>query len=121
MDILKDIKEILVDILDLGDDEITAETYIVRELGAESIDLLELAVSLNSRFEVEVNDGEIFLLRLREYISEAESQAKDVVQYLGERLPFLSRIRIEEIVSDLEGGPTLKVNDLVCYISWKKA
>ena len=61
MEILGGVKEILADILDIEEQEITAETYIVRELGAESIDLLELAISLNARFKVEVNDGEIFL------------------------------------------------------------
>ena len=79
MEILDGVKEILADILDIEKQEITAETYIVRELGAESIDLLELAISLNVRFKVEVNDGEIFLARLREYITEAEEQKKDIV------------------------------------------
>ena len=119
MEILDGIREILADILDIEDQNITADTYIVRELGAESIDLLELAVSLNARFKVEVNDGEIFLARLREYITEAEEQKKDVVQHLAERLPFLAKTRLEEIVLDLDGGPTLKVRDLVSYIEWQ--
>ncbi|MBW1829955.1 MAG: hypothetical protein JRI74_11110 [Deltaproteobacteria bacterium] len=119
MEILDGVKEILADILDIEKQEITAETYIVRELGAESIDLLELAISLNVRFKVEVNDGELFLARLREYITEAEEQQKDVVQHLIVMLPFLTRTRLEEIVSDLEGGPTLKVKDLVSYIEWQ--
>ncbi len=109
----------IADILDIDDQEITSETYIVRDLGAESIDLLELAVSLNSRFNVDVNDGEIFLTRLREYVTEAEDNAKDVVQHLVEMLPFLAEGRIKEIVTDLEGGPTLKVRDLVSYIEWQ--
>ncbi|MBW2216942.1 MAG: hypothetical protein JRF34_07100, partial [Deltaproteobacteria bacterium] len=65
------------------------------------------------------NDGELFLARLREYITEAEEQQKDVVQHLIVMLPFLTRTRLEEIVSDLEGGPTLKVKDLVSYIEWQ--
>ena len=120
MEILAGIKEILADILDIEEREVTPETYIVRELGAESIDLLELAVSLNSRFRIEVNDDEIFLTRLRVHVTEAEEQGKDLVQYLTERLPFLSNGRITEIVADLEGGPTLKVKDLTDYIEWKR-
>ena len=89
MEILDGVKEILADILDIEEQEISAETYIVRELGAESIDLLELAISLNVRFKVEVNDGELFLARLREYITEAEEQHKDIVQHLLVMLPFL--------------------------------
>lgn len=119
MEIFDGIKEMIADILDIDDQEITPETYIVRDLGAESIDLLELAVSLNSRFKVDVNDGEIFLTRLREYVTEAEDKAKDVVQHLKGMLPFLAEGRIVEIVGDLEGGPTLKVRDLVGYIEWQ--
>lgn len=119
MEILEGIKEILADILDIGEQDITPDTYIVRELGAESIDLLELAVSLNDRFKVEVNDGEIFLTRLRAYVTEAEDQGKDLVPYLVERMPFLPKNRIEVIIADLEGGPVLKVRDLVSYIAWQ--
>ena len=120
MEILEGIREILVEILDIGEQDIPPETYIVRELGAESIDLLELAVSLNARFKVEVDDGEIFLTRLRAYVTEAEDRGKDLVPYLVERLPFLSKNRIEAIIADLEGGPTLKVRDLVSYVAWQR-
>ena len=121
MEIFDGIREMIADILDIDNQEITPKTYIVRDLGAESIDLLELAVSLNSRFNVEVNDGEIFLTRLREYVTEAEDKAEDVVQHLVEMLPFLAEDRIKEIVADLEGGPTMKVKDLVSYIEWQLA
>ena len=119
MEIFDGIREMIADILDIDDQEIASETYIVRDLGAESIDLLELAVSLNARFNVDVNDGEIFLTRLREYVTEAEDNAKDVVSHLIDMLPFLAEGRIKEIVADLEGGPTLKVRDLVSYIEWQ--
>jgi hypothetical protein len=42
------------------------------------------------------------------------------VQHLLVMLPFLTGTRLEEIVSDLEGGPTLKVKDLVSYIEWRQ-
>ncbi len=118
MDIFEGIRDILADILDIEEHEILPETYLIRELGAESIDLLELAVSLNARFKVEVRDGDIFLARLRSYVTEAEEQGKDTVRYLMARLPFLSESRIREIVTDLKGGPTLRVKDLVSYVEW---
>ena len=119
MDITVEIKEILSEILDLEEEEITQETYIVRDLGAESIDLLELAVALNSRFHIEVKDDEIFLSSLRLYVTEAEDEGRDVIPYLVERLPFLDKKRVEEIMGDLEDGPTLKVKDLVSYVEWR--
>lgn len=119
MNILEQIKGILIEILDIEDQEITPETYIVRDLGAESIDLLELAVALNSNFNIEVKDDEIFLRTLRLYITESEEQGKDTVQYLMTKFPFLTEGRVEEIVSDLKGGPTLKVKDLISYVAWR--
>ena len=119
MDILKQIKEILIEILDIEGQEITPETYIIRELDAESIDLLELAVALNSRFNIEVKDDELFLRTFRFYMTEAKEQGRDIVQYLVHKFPFLTEKRVEETISDLEGGPTLKVKDLISYVSWR--
>jgi len=116
MDILKEITEILAEILDIENHNISPETYLIRELGAESIDLLELAVAINSRFNIDVNDDEIFLRKLRQYITEAAQQNKDILQYLAEKIPFLMQKRLEDIISDLEGGPTLKVKDLIAYV-----
>ena len=121
MDILEEITEILAEILDIENHNISPETYLIRELGAESIDLLELAVAINSRFNIDVNDDEIFLRKLRDHITEAEQQNKNILQYLVKNLPFLSRKRLENIIADLEGGPTLKVKDLISYIEWQKS
>ena len=121
MNILEEITEILTEILDIEDHNITPESYLIRELGAESIDLLELAVAINSGFNIDVNDDEIFLRKLRQYVTEAKQQNSDLLRYLVEKLPFLSRKRLEEIVADLEGGPALKVKDLIGYIEWQKS
>ena len=119
-EVFEKIRDMLADILDLEGQEILPEMYVIRDLGAESIDLLELAVSLNAGFNVEVDDKDIFLLRLRDYVAQAEEAGMDVTHYLADRLRFLSRQRLEEIISDLEGGPTLKVKDLVSYILWQR-
>ncbi len=116
MNILKEITEILAEILDIENHNISPETYVIRELGAESIDLLELAVALNSRFKIDVNDDEIFLRKLRQYITEAEQPDNDILQYLAEKLPFLMQERLKEIMADIENGPTLKVKDLISYV-----
>jgi len=120
MNILKEITEILAEILDIENHNISPETYVIRELGAESIDLLELAVALNSGFKIDVNDDEIFLRKLRQYITEAEQQDNDILQYLTEKLPFLMQERLEEIMADIENGPTLKVKDLISYVEMQR-
>lgn len=117
MEIFESIQAILTEILDLEEAELTPETYLIRDLGAESIDLLEIAVAMNYRFKIQVEDDEAFLKNFRLYLMEAEHSQVRPAAYLAERYPFLSPDRIEEILSDLEGGPTVKIKDLACYVA----
>jgi len=119
MDIFKEIQDVLTEILDIEEEEITTETYLVRELDAESIDFLEIAVQLNSKFNVDISDDEAFLRKLRLHLDEAEEAGKDISAFLAEKYPFLSPERISEIMADLDGGPALKVKDVISYINWK--
>ena len=109
-----------MDILDIEGLHINEETYLIRDLGVESIDLLELAVSLNAKFKTEINDDVIYLKQLRLFIDEANQQKSDASQSLSEKYPFLSPDRIKEILADLEGGPVLKVKDLISYVKWQQ-
>ncbi|MCD6561617.1 MAG: hypothetical protein J7L16_07670 [Deltaproteobacteria bacterium] len=118
MNVFDKLKEVLMEILDIEDREIGPETYIIRELDAESIDLLELAVAIGSEFDIEVNDDEIFMKELRPFVSESEEKGKALVQGLVEKYPFISNERAKEIISDLDDGPVLKVKDLAGYVAW---
>ena len=119
MDIFAELKKILEDLLDLEDRRITPDTLLIQDLGAESIDLLELAVTINSRFNIPVNDDEIFLLRFRLYSAEAKQQGKDAIPYLLRNYPFLEESRIVEIMARIKEGPQLKVKDLISYITYR--
>jgi acyl carrier protein len=119
MDVLAELKKILEGLLDLEDREITPETLLIQDLGAESIDLLELAVTINSRFKIAVKDDEIFLTRFRLYSREAEQQGKDAIHYLAGRYPFLGKDRIEEIMAHIKEGPQLKIKDLISYVTYR--
>jgi acyl carrier protein len=119
MDTFAEIKKILVELLDLEDGEMTPETYLIQELGAESIDLLELAVTINSRFKITVKDDEVFLTRFRLYLTEAEQQGKDSAPYVAKKYPFLTHDRIAEIIAHIDEGPQLKIKDLISYIAYR--
>jgi acyl carrier protein len=115
MNIQDIIYNILCDIVDIEIDKIRPDTYLIRELNAESIDLLELAVSINQAFNITVNEDDLFLRKLRLFLDqEIESNPEKIIQ---EKYPFLSSDRINEIMSDLEDGPVLKVKDLMHYVS----
>lgn len=111
------IQEALTEILDVDPEAITPETYMVRDLDAESIDLLELSVALNAAFHVEINDDDVFLRPLRLCLIEAEESGTAPADVIRARFPFLDEARTLEILEDLQGGPVLKVKDLAAYVS----
>lgn len=106
----------LSDILDVDPGDITPETYLIRELDAESIDLMEVAVTLNHQLNIEVTEDDIFLRRLREHLDEADRIGEERSSAMAKAYPFLSTGRIDEILADLDGGPVLKVKDLTDYV-----
>ncbi|MDQ5988471.1 MAG: Acyl carrier protein [Syntrophus sp. SKADARSKE-3] len=118
-DTLKKIRTMLEEILDLEGQEISEETYLYRDLGTESIDLLELAVALNQGFGIKVQDDHVFLWRLRFYLVEAQKNGTDSLTHLVGKYPFLGSERIAEILDDLDNGPILKVKDIISYVEYQ--
>ncbi len=53
------IKELLAEQLDASADEMKMETNIAEDLGADSLDVVELLMAIEDEFEVEVPDEEI--------------------------------------------------------------
>ena len=70
--VFEKIKEILAEQLYADMDEMTMETNIAKDLGADSLDVVELLMSIEDEFEVEIPDEEIENIRtigeLTEYI-----------------------------------------------------
>jgi len=52
------IKEVLVEQFGISEDEITMESSIMEDLGADSLDLVELIMALEQEFDVEIPDDE---------------------------------------------------------------
>jgi len=115
------IMEILAEILDIASSKITLDTYVIRDLGAESIDLMEVAVTINDKMGIEVVEDDIFLRRLREFLMEADQAGALRENFLAVKYSFLSSKRIEEILSELGEGPVLKVGDLIDYVRTQKS
>ena len=57
--LLEKVKAILSEQFDVEEDSITADTKISEDLGADSLDVVDLLMSLEDEFEVEVPDDEI--------------------------------------------------------------
>ena len=57
--VLEKVKAILDEQFDVEEDKITADTDLQEDLGADSLDVVDLLMSIEDEFEVEVPDEEI--------------------------------------------------------------
>ena len=53
------VKSILAEQLDIDEDSITLESSIVDDLGADSLDIVDLVMSLEDEFDTEISDEAI--------------------------------------------------------------
>ncbi|MBS1149255.1 MAG: Acyl carrier protein [Myxococcaceae bacterium] len=52
------VKSIIADQLGVGEDEIKLESSFIEDLGADSLDIVELVMAMEEEFEVEIPDEE---------------------------------------------------------------
>ena len=57
--VFEKIKAILVDQLDLEEDAVTMEASIMDDLGADSLDLADIVMSIEEEFDIEVPDDQL--------------------------------------------------------------
>ena len=57
--VFEKVREILVDQLDVEEDAVTMEANISNDLGADSLDIVDLVMSLEEEFDCEIPDEEI--------------------------------------------------------------
>lgn len=61
--VLEKVKVILAEQFDVDEDTITLDTDIQEDLGADSLDVVDLLMSIEDEFEVEIPDEEIENIR----------------------------------------------------------
>lgn len=61
--VFEKVKAILSEQFDVEEDSITLETLIADDLGADSLDMVDLLMSIEDEFEIEVPDDEIENIR----------------------------------------------------------
>ena len=66
------VKDILCDQLDVEEDAVTMEANIIDDLGADSLDVVDLVMSLEDEFNAEIPDEEV----------ETMKTVGDIVKYL---------------------------------------
>ena len=115
------VREALVDALGVDDDEVQPAATMVGDLGAESIDFLDIVFRLEKAFSIEITRSELFpqdILTNSEYVNEGKVNAAGLTE-LKKRMPFadLSKFEANPMVQDF--GNLLTVQDLCRYVEQK--
>ncbi len=72
MALIDDIKMVVVEQLSVSADEIKEDSKFVEDLGADSLDVVELVMALEEKFDIEIPDDE----------AEKIQTVQDVVNYI---------------------------------------
>ncbi len=115
------IKEALVDALGVDDDEVTPDARLVTDLGAESIDFLDIVFRLEKTFNIKIPRGELFpedILTNAQYVSNGKVTAEGLEQ-LKKRMPFsdLTEFEANPVVKDFSNQ--MRVKDMCKYVEMK--
>ncbi len=117
------VKEALMDALGVDEEEVTEEATMVGDLGAESIDFLDIVFKLEKAFDISVPRDELFpddILTNAEFISDGKVTPDGLVK-LKERMPFADFTKFETNPLVQDFGNLLTVKDLCKYVQTKIA
>ena len=57
--VFEKVRDILVDQLDVEEEKVTMDASITDDLGADSLDVVDLVMSLGEEFDVEIPDNQV--------------------------------------------------------------
>lgn len=120
-EVFSKVQTALIDALGVDEDEVTAKATLVGDLGAESIDFLDIVFRLEKAFDIKISRGELFpedILNNAEYVKGGKVTPEGLVK-LKERMPFadLSNFETNPVVQDFANQ--LTVQDMVRYVESK--
>jgi acyl carrier protein len=111
-----------VEVLVVDEGQITPTAALQRDLGADSLDLLEIIFRLEQEFGIEIPRGELFpgsIFRIgSEFVQDGKLTDRGLTE-LHLRLPY-AELGTLQVDRRLGAVPDLFTVDLVCaYVGWK--
>ncbi|MBI1190886.1 MAG: acyl carrier protein [Tepidisphaera sp.] len=85
------VRTLLVDALAVDDDDVTMDAKLTKDLGAESIDFLDIVFKLEQAFGIKIPQGELFpdnVAQDPQYVSDGKVTPKGIIA-LKERMPHV--------------------------------
>ena len=122
-DVFAGVKEQLIEALAVDDDQVTPEATLMGDLGAESIDLLDIVYRLEKHFAIKIDRGELVPDDIvndtqGKYVIEGKLTALGLEE-IKKRIPFadLSSLESNPVVQNL--ATVLTVKDM-CHLVEQK-
>jgi len=122
-EIFEKVQATLVDALGVDEDDVTPAATLQGDLGAESIDFLDIVFRLERNFGIKIPRGELFPENLTadpEWVSDGKLTTKGLSE-LRSRLPFADLAKLESDPSVEKIGDLYTVEMLVHYVQSKLA
>lgn len=120
-EVFEKVQGALVDALGVDDDEVTEDATLVGDLGAESIDFLDIVFRLEKAFGIEIPRSELFpedILTSADYVQDGKVTETGLTE-LRKRMPFVDLAKFEENPEVQEFGNLLTVSDMCRYVETK--
>lgn len=121
-EIMQQVQEVLIDALGVDDDEVTTEATLMGDLGAESIDFLDIVFRLEKAFGIKIPREELFpaedLMTDSELVHNGKLTEKGLAE-LRQRMPHTDITAFESDPDINKLADLFTVNAIVNYIEGK--
>lgn len=120
-DIFKKIQAILVDALAVDDEDVEMNSVLTKDLGAESIDFLDIVFKLEQAFGIKIQQGELFpegVAQDAKFVRDGKVTPEGIAA-LKARLPHVNFAKFEADPQVGKVGELFTVETLVRFIEGK--
>lgn len=122
-EVFEKVKDVLVDALGVDDDEVSEDATLTGDLGAESIDFLDIVFRLEKTFSIKIPRGELFpddIMNNPEYVENGRMTAKGM-ETLKNAMPHADFTDFEKDPDVAKMTDLFTVKTIVNYVTSKVA
>ncbi len=122
-EIFPKVRDVLVDALAVDEEEVTPEASLINDLGAESIDFLDIVFKLEQAFGIKIAQGELFpegVTQDPKFVKDGVITA-DGLAALKTRLPHVNFAEFEKDPKVAKVASVFTVDTIVRFVEGKLA
>ncbi len=116
-EIFSQVQEVMIDALGVDDDEVTAEATLMGDLGAESIDFLDVVFRLEKAFDIKIAREELFpadaLMNDPDLVGDDQKLTDKGMALLKEKMPQVMALAGEVTTGELVITESVLRDDLL--------